>query len=130
MGRESVPGRCPVRSLSLIPPVVLGARSNVGSFDPKGGSLERAHLDRQGVATRGLPRGELRRRVRDRGAVSAVAMPPAVCGGRLAARGDGEKLVSPHTKGLCSGEIVRRMRPGGEGACVTTLLEMRFGAQR
>ena len=25
---------------------------------------------------------------------------------------------------------VRRMRPGGEGACVTTLLEMRFGAQR
>ena len=47
---------------------------------------ERAHLDRQGVATRGLPRGELRRRVRDRGAVSAVAMPPAVCGGRLAAR--------------------------------------------
>ena len=45
-----------------------------------------AHLERQGVATRGLPRGELRRRVRDRGAVSAVAMPPAVCGGRLAAR--------------------------------------------
>ena len=26
-GRESVPGRCPVRSLSLIPPVMLGARS-------------------------------------------------------------------------------------------------------
>ena len=26
MGRESVPGRCPVRSLSLIPPVVLGVR--------------------------------------------------------------------------------------------------------
>ena len=25
---------------------------------------------------------------------------------------------------------VRRMRPGGEGACVTTLLEMPFGAQR
>ena len=43
--------------------------------------------------------------VRDRGAVSAVAMPPAVCGGRLAARGYGEKLVSLHTKGLCSGEM-------------------------
>ena len=26
-GRESVPGRCPVRSLSLIPPVMLGVRS-------------------------------------------------------------------------------------------------------
>ena len=25
---------------------------------------------------------------------------------------------------------VRRLRPGGEGACVTTLLEMPFGAQR
>ena len=25
-GRESVPGRCPVRSLSLIPPVMLGVR--------------------------------------------------------------------------------------------------------
>ena len=34
-----------------------------------------------------------------------VAMPPAVCGGRLAARGDREKLVSWHTKSLCSGEM-------------------------
>ena len=42
--------------------------------------------------------------VRERGAAGAAAMPPAVCGGRLAARCDGERLVSWHTKGLCSGE--------------------------
>ena len=45
--------------------------------------FERAHLDRQGVATRGLPRGELRRRVRDRGADSAAAMPPAAAASGL-----------------------------------------------
>ena len=40
-------------------------------------------------------------------------------------------LVSSHTKSLRSVEMcVRRLRPGGEGACVTTLLEMPFGAQR
>ena len=33
-------------------------------------------------------------------------------------------------QGLMLWRDVRRMRPGGEGACVTTLLEMRFGAQR
>ena len=31
---------------------------------------------------------------------------------------------------LCVCECVCRMRPGGEGACVTTLLEMPSGAQR
>ena len=33
-------------------------------------------------------------------------------------------------QGLMLWRDVRRMRPGGEGACVTTLLEMPFGAQR
>ena len=32
--------------------------------------------------------------------------------------------------GLMLCRDVRRMRAGGEGACVTTLLEMPFGAQR
>ena len=55
------------------------------------------------------------------------------CGEWLAARCDCEKLVSSHTKSLGIPMLwrdVRRMRPGGEGACVTTLLEMPFGAQR
>ena len=33
-------------------------------------------------------------------------------------------------QGLMHWRDVRRMRPGGQGACVTTLLEMPFGAQR
>ena len=33
-------------------------------------------------------------------------------------------------QGLMLWRDVRRMRPGGEGACVTMLLEMPFGAQR
>ena len=38
------------------------------------------------------------------------------------------RLVAHQGLMLC--RDVRRMRPGGEGACVTTLLEMPFGAQR
>ena len=54
------------------------------------------------------------------------------CGEWLAARCDGEKLgalgKTPRAYALARRE--RRMRPGGEGACVTTLLEMPFGGPR
>jgi len=145
MGRESVPGRCPVRSLSLIPPVMLGVRC--GGFETKGGELiplsnqlsgavgGRASsalisIDRQGVATRGLPRGELRRRVWDRGAAGAAAMPPAAAASVACCSLRWQKTRLVTRQGLMLWRDVRRMRAGWEGACVTTLLEMPFGAQR
>ena len=60
------------------------------------------------VATRGLPPGELRRLVRDRGAAGAAAMPPAVAaGGLLLAAMPMAKnsFVSSHTKSSCSVEM-------------------------
>ena len=51
-------------------------------------------------------------------------------GGFLAARCDGKKVVSSHTKSLRSGEREALGPTGGEDACVTSLLEMPFGAQR
>ena len=68
--------------------------------------------------------------VRDRGAASAAAMPPAVCGGRRLLLAAWRKTRLATRQGLMLWRDVRRMRPGGEGACVTTLLEMPFGAQR
>ena len=87
-------------------------------------------IDRQDVATRGLPRGELRRRVRDRGAAGAAAMPPAVAAGGLLLAAMAKNSSRRAHQELMLWRDVRRMRPGGEGACVTTLLEMPFGAQR
>merc|ERR1712086_726421 len=75
-------------------------------------SFKRAHLDRQGVATRGLPRGELRRRVRDRGADSAAAMPPAAAasGLLLAAMAKNSSRHTPRAYALarCEAHAPRR----------------------
>ena len=54
-------------------------------------------------------------------------------GGLLCSLRDGEELVSftrQDARAYALWRDVRRLRPGGEGACVTTLLEMPFGAQR
>ena len=48
----------------------------------------------------------------------------------LAAMAKNSSRRTPRAYALARCEHVRRMRPGGEGACVTTLLEMLFGAQR
>ena len=91
-----MPGRCPVRNLSLIPPVMLGVRlwrlrTQGGELIPLsnqlsgavGGRASSALISIVKASLRGLPRGELRRRVRDRGTDSAAAMPPAAAAGGL-----------------------------------------------
>ena len=94
-------------------------------------SLERAHLDRQGVATRGFRGGSFAdgagpRRSQCRGDASGCLRGAACCSLHAAWR----KTRLATRQGLMLWRDVRRMRPGGEGACVTTLLEMPFGAQR
>ena len=67
--------------------------------------------------------------MRDRGAASVAAMPPAVAAGGLllAAMAKNSSRGTPRAYALARCEA---HAPRGEGACVTTLLEMPFGAQR
>ena len=121
-------GDVPITSIpSRSPPVMLRARS----WKPRsqGGApiplvtslrgrrwarLERAHLDRQGVATRGFPRGELRRRVRDCGADSAAAMHPAAAasGVLLAAMAKNSSRHTPRAYALSRREAYAPRRGG------------------
>jgi len=105
-------------------PLVTNSQGHVG------GRASSALISIDKASLRAVFRGERRRRVRDRGAASAAAMPPAaVAGGLLlAAMANNSSRHTPRAYALW--RDVRRMRPGGEGACVTTLLEMPFGAQR
>ena len=118
MGRESVPGRCPVWSLSLIPPVLLGVRSwklrsQGGELIPLNNQLSGAVGGRASSALISIVKASLRAVFRggsfvDGCGIAAQSVPwrcLRLFAARLAARGDGEKLVSPHTKGLCSGEM-------------------------
>ena len=118
MGRESVPGRCPVWSLLLIPPVMLGVRlwrlrSQGGELIPLGNQLSGAVGGRASSALISIVKASLRAVFRGGSFVDGCGI-----AGRSQCRGDasgclrraaccslhGEKLVSPHTKGVRSGE--------------------------
>ena len=118
MGRESVPGRCPVRSLSLIPPVVLGVRlwrlrSQGGELIPLSNQLSGAVGGRASSALISIAKASLRAVFRGGSFVDGCGTAAQTgcgdasgcCGEWLAARCDCEKLVSSHTKSLCSGEM-------------------------
>ena len=142
-GRESVPGRCPVRSLSLIPPVMLGVRlwrlrTQGGELIPLSNQLSGAVGGRASSALISIVKASLRAVFRGGSFVDGCGTAAqtvlrrclrllrrvACCSLRLRKT----RLVA-HQE-LMLWRDVRRMRPGGEGACVTTLLEMPFGAQR
>ena len=119
-GRESVPGRCPVWSLSLIPPVLLGVRlwrlrSQGGELIPLSNQLSGAVGERASSALISIVKASLRAVFRGGSFVDGTtgAGPrrrqccgdaSGWCGEWLAARCDGEELVSSHAKGLCSVE--------------------------
>ena len=68
----------------------------------------------RGECVRGLPRGELRRRVRDRGADSAAAMPPAAAesGLLLAAMAKNSSRHTPRAYALSRREAYAPRRGG------------------
>ena len=138
-----MPGRCPVWSLSLIPPVMLGVRlwrlrSQGGELIPLNNQLSGAVGGRASSALISIVKASLRAVFRggsfvDGCGIAAQSVPWRclrlfAAGGLLLAAWRKTRLATH--QGLMLWRDVRRMRPGGEGACVTTLLEMRFGAQR
>ena len=142
-GRGAVPGRCPVWSLLLIPPVMLGVRlwrlrTQGGELIPLSNQLSGAVGGRASSALISIVKASLRAVFRGGsfvdGCGSAAQSVPWRClrlfaaGGLLLAAWRKTRLAT--RQGLMLWRDVRRMRPGGEGACVTTLLEMPFGAQR
>ena len=114
-------------------------RKNSAEIEPcvcvRWASFRRAHLDRQGVATRGLPRGELRRRVRDRGAAGAAAMPPAVAapagGLLLAAMAKNSSRCTPRAYALSRREALAPRRGGRmrNDAAIVRLCKQRVGEE-
>ena len=143
MGRESVPGRCPVRSLSLIPPVMLGVRlwrlrTQGGELIPLNNQLSGAVGGRASSALISIVKASLRAVFRGGSFVDGCGTAAQTVLRRClrllrrvaccSLRWRKTRLVAH--QGLMLWRDVRRMRPGGEGACVTTLLEMPFGAQR
>ena len=141
--RESVPGRCPVWSLSLIPPVLLGVRlwrlrSQGGELIPLNNQLSGAVGGRASGALISIVKASLRAVFRGGSFVDGCGTAAQTVLRRClrllrrvaccSLRWRRTRLVTRQGLMLC--RDVRRMRPGGEGACVTTLLEMPFGAQR
>ena len=142
-GRGAVPGRCPVWSPLLIPPVMLGVRlwrlrSQGGELIPLSNQLSGAVGGRASSALISIVKASLRAVFRGGSFVDGCGtaaqtvlrrclrlLRRAACCSR---RWRKTRLVAHQGLMLC--RDVRRMRPGGEGACVTTLLEMPFGAQR
>ena len=132
-----------VRSLSLIPPVMLGARSwklrsQGGEPIPLGNQLSGAVGGRASGALISTDKASLRAVFRGGSVVDGCGTAAqtvlrrclrllrwAAC---CSLRWRRTRLVTH--QGLMLWRDVRRMRPGGERACVTTLLEMPFGAQR
>ena len=142
-GRGSVPGRCPVRSLSLIPPVLLGVRlwrlrSQGGELIPLNNQLSGAVGGRASRALISIVKASLRAVFRGGSFVDGCGTAAQTVLRRClrllrrvaccSLRWRRTRLVTRQGLMLC--RDVRRMRLGGEGACVTTLLEMPFGAQR
>ena len=112
-----MPGRCPVRSLSLIPPVMLGVRlwrlrTQGGELIPLSNQLSGAVGGRASSALISIVKASLRAVFRGGSFVDgcgiAAQSVPWRCLRLFAAAAccslHGEKLVSPHAKGLCSGE--------------------------
>ena len=128
------------RSLSLIPPVMLGVRSwklrsQGGELIPLSNQLSGAVGGRASSALISIVKASLRAVFRGGsfvdGCGSAAQPVPWRClrlfvaGGLLLAAWRKTRLAT--RQGLMLWRDVRRMRPGGEGACVTTLLEMPSG---
>ena len=135
--------RCPVWSPLLIPPGMLGVRlwrlrSQGGELIPLNNQLSGAVGGRAWSALISIVKASLRAVFRGGsfadGCGTAAQSVPWRClrlfaaGGLLLAAWRKTRLAT--RQGLMLWRDVRRMRPGGEGACVTTLLEMPFGAQR
>ena len=132
-----------MRSLSLIPPVLLGARSwklrsQEGELIPLGNQLSGAVGGRSSGTLISIVKASLRAVFRGGSFVDGCGTAAQTvlrrclrlfaAGGLLLAAWRKTRLAT--RQGLMLWRDVRRMRPGGEGACVTTLLEMPFGAQR
>ena len=113
-------------------------RSQGGELIPLGNQLSGAVGGRASSALISIVKASLRAVFRGGsfvdGCGSAAQSVPWRClrlfaaGGLLLAAWRKTRLAT--RQGLMLWRDVRRMRPGGEGACVTTLLEMPFGAQR
>ena len=118
-----MPGRCPVWSPLLIPPGMLGVRlwrlrSQGGELIPLGNQLSGAVGGRASSALISIVKASLRAVFRGGSFVDGCGTAAQTvlrqclrlfaAGGLLLAamakNGDGEGLVSPHAKGLCSGE--------------------------
>ena len=127
-----MPGRCPVRSLSLIPPVMLGVRlwrlrTQGGELIPLSNQLSGAVGGRASSALISIVKASLRAVFRGESFVDgcgiAAQSVPWRClrlfaaGGLLRAEMAKNRLVA-HQE-LMLWRDVRCMRPGGEGACVT-----------
>ena len=143
MGRESVPGRCPVWSLSLIPPVMLGVRlwrlrSQGGELIPLSNQLSGAVGGRASSALISIVKASLRAVFRGGsfvdGCGTAAQSVPWRClrlfaagGLLLAAMAKNSSRCTPRAYALarCEAHAPRR-----GGSMRTTLLDMPFGAQR
>ena len=127
----------------LIPPVMLGVRlwrlrSQGGELIPLNNQLSGAVGGRASGTLISIVKTLLRAVFRGGSCVDGcgtAAQPVPRRGLRLFAAGGlllaawRKTRLAAH-QGRMLWRDVRRMRPGGEGACVTTLLEMPFGAQR
>ena len=117
-GRGAVPGRCPVWSPLLILPGMLGVRlwrlrTQGGELIPLSNHLSGAVGGRASSALISIVKTSLRAVIRGGsfvdGCGTAAQSVPWRCLRLFAAGGvccslHGEKLVSPHAMGLCSGE--------------------------